>query len=1397
MSTAPKNRVDYSIFFNTSLDLLTITDKEGFLLVVNDIWEDALQYSQEEIKSKALLDFVIPADHVITIEMFSRLLLGENITNFENRLKRKDGTVIWLSWTAKLVNDQVFMIGHETTEIKKVYSMLEDTQGLANVGGWTYDLNRNKLEWAKHTFDIFNLPKGVPVSPEDQLNFIKESFRSRFQYAFEEACNNAKPFQMQLQIKTLDNQEKWLDVKVNVEEPREGNKKLIGLFQDISLEKESSQKISEYRERLNVALYSSGIGIWEWNLKSNELIWDDKMFELYEVAPTSFEGTFESWKEALGEKESEEVELIFKESIATKTDFRHEFCINPGGGTRKKYIKAEAQLFLDSNGEPEKFLGANWDVTEEKMLEGKLRESEERYELAVYGSSVGIWDWNFRDNNIYWSRLFCEICGVPEHTIVTQDLFYDIVHPEDKEDMIEQFEKHIYDHAQLDAQFRIVKQDSHEIKWVRLKGQAVWNIEGKALRIAGSIEDITESKMATDSYHKSLLQFQTLTETAPVGIITLEPNSQISYVNGKAYEILAVDKKDGQGLIELAKNVIGLDEDLLFAQLDSDSENEVKIAKPNGEICHCLVYSKVMKNQEGTSLGHLIILTDVTQLIQIEKELEEKQSTIHTILNNTIDAIVTFDQDGKVYTANKAVKKVFGYDLDRFLDINFYDCIAIDEGMKSVESGEVVHPKVFKDLKNNINYEIIAKRKSGRKFPAEASLGNLEIAGKPYFTAVIRDIEARKKSEAEIKKAMEEAKEANKTKSLFLANMSHEIRTPLNSILGMADLLTETSLTEEQMRYVKNFKESGDSLLAIINDILDISKVESGQLNLESINFDLENTIDQLMELQSVSAYEKNIELFYDFQSRLNHQVIGDPYRLKQIIINLVGNAIKFTSEGTVALLISCKERADGEVMMEFAVKDTGVGIPEEKIKHIFESFTQADSSTTRMFGGTGLGLNITKTLVEMMGGSLRVESRLGEGSTFSFSIPMKITDQKLVEIPKLDMKKTKVMLLEKNDFYAEYFIRVFNDLGADVERFNDEAEAFQSFSNAKMNKDPYGLVVFDQNVSEKGGFEYLNSFHKAKELQDRFLGVLDSNVTNSHILSLKGFGVNHYLTKPLKYRDLRSTLKNLVNPEATGNLLVVDDDSDILDIIQFKMQRTKIKLSQADNPKEALEQASKGRYDAIFLDYIMRGLNGVDFIKELRAKGVKIPVVMGSSSNSNELKKSLEGLDVDIVLEKPYDYKLLVKILQEKVAEGMKQRKTTVKPVVDSADISGMKILLVDDSEKNRNLVKFYLAKSNVEIKEASNGQEAFDKYAESDFDVVLMDMQMPIMDGYTATQEIRKLESEREKNETPVIALTAFALKGEKEKSIDAGCNEHLAKPIKKAKLIESLSHYYKKAG
>ncbi len=508
--------------------------------------------------------------------------------------------------------------------------------------------------------------------------------------------------------------------------------------------------------------------------------------------------------------------------------------------------------------------------------------------------------------------------------------------------------------------------------------------------------------------------------------------------------------------------------------------------------------------------------------------------------------------------------------------------------------------------------------------------------------------------------ARDEAVEAVRMKSEFLASMSHEIRTPLNAIIGMSDLMSETTLTNEQKRYVNVFRKAGNALLSLVNDILDLSKMEADQLSLEEISFNILDLIEEEAEIYALKAADKDIEIITQVDTDINLFRIGDPNRLKQIIRNLISNALKFTDKGEIIVSLSADKDSSRDDQILISVTDTGIGIAKDKLEAIFASFTQADTSTTRKYGGTGLGLTISKRLTEMMQGKIWVESEEGKGSEFYVS----------VNLPELS---------KQSNISREYAHK--NILIIDPRKSNCHGIALQ-------------LIAAGANCHEA------TNLAEAKALlqQDKTVDVV---IVDSHQI-LTGEAIDPWLSDTIG-------IDNVV-------LLV--------------------------NPKEAnesLERANSFKFSKFLLKPVKR--------KELY----------------REVSKVLNIADETTVL--------------------LTRRDT------DETEITPRHILLVEDNPDNRMLIKAYLKKTPHTLDEAENGAVAVEMYKENHYDVVFMDVQMPVMDGHQATRLIREWEQKESKPRTIIISLTAHAIREEIEKCLESGCDSHLSKPIKKATLLQAI--------
>jgi two-component system, sensor histidine kinase and response regulator len=566
--------------------------------------------------------------------------------------------------------------------------------------------------------------------------------------------------------------------------------------------------------------------------------------------------------------------------------------------------------------------------------------------------------------------------------------------------------------------------------------------------------------------------------------------------------------------------------------------------------------------------------------------------------------------------------------------------------------------------------------RDGRVVPTLISAVQSEIDGAPCIISITRGIFRIKQAEQELIAAREDALAASRAKSEFLSSMSHEIRTPLNAILGMADLLLETPLNDEQRRYLATMTDNGNTLLELINGILDLARVESGRLVLESVGFDLEALVGRVLDTLGVRAHEKGLELAARIAPGVPAALVGDPLRLRQILLNLVGNATKFTVRGEIALAVESQAPAGGlppnETMIRFAVKDTGIGIARQQLGHIFANFSQGDSSTTRNYGGSGLGLAITKRLVEMMGGQIWVESEPGHGSTFYFTARFKLAEAAIPQVaPKSScLSGVRVMIADGSAMNRDLLSEILGGEGARVTVASASATVMAEIAHSHEEHDPYRLVLIAAHLGDTDGFQLARKARTAAGRGTRIIQMLTSDDLTSQLQRLREAGLHDHLVKPLK-------------------------------------------------PAEVLNSVS-------------------------RAMGAQTPasstiVVVGNGASNH------------------------------------------VRP---------LKILLADDSGDNRALIAAFLKDSPHTVEGVENGARAVERFKGGNYDLVLMDLQMPVMDGDEAAREIRRFERENLRPHTPIVALSAAVFSESVAQSLAAGCDEHIGKPVKRAMLLDAIN-------
>ena len=989
---------------------------------------------------------------------------------------------------------------------------------------------------------------------------------------------------------------------------------------------------------------------------------------------------------------------------------------------------------------------------ERKKASESLLVSEERLQLALEGSALGLWDWHISTGVTYFNPQWKRMLGYEIEEIENNyQSFERLLHPEDLSKMLDINSDYLRGAIPVyKVEFRMLSKDG-SWKWILSHGKVTQRDEnGNPLRMTGTTSDISDRKQA----EAALIRVKAAVESTSDAIGMAELDGSAIYHNQAFIQRYGYTPDELNALggppamyvsAEIAKE--------LFQAIQSGLSwtGEVELKTKSNQIVTTWLRADCILDNAGNRIGLIAFITDITERKQAECSLRESEqriaelfmrerlvSTIAQRVRSSLSLTVTlstateevrqllftdrvviyrFAPDG---TGNVVVESV-GEPWMSLLGMDIQDPCFTERYISLYQQGRIraigdiyngdlepCHVNLLAQfqIRANLVVPIIiedggiksggaGERGSGGAEEQENSAisPTLPLPHSPtqhsrlwglLIAHECRDTRVWTQSEIELlqqlsvqlaiaiqqstlfeqaQQAREEALEASRMKSMFLANMSHEIRTPMNGVLGMTDLLLKTQLTPEQLDFVQTLKVSGQTLLTLINDILDFSKLEAGEMRLDKVDFDLNLCLEDVLDLLATSAQSKGIELAALIESDVPRQINGDPARLRQILINLVGNALKFTDVGEVVIHVEAIANEEAQLAntncLRFSVKDTGIGIDPESQKKLFQSFSQVDDSTTRKYGGTGLGLAICKQLVELMGGEIGVKSTLGFGSSFWFTMPLQKTILQTAPLSVITSLSGLKMLVVSSKPTIRKVVRSLAILwGIEVTEMERAWMAMIAVRNASAEHRPYDIALIDMQLPELSGTMLERMIYSDPLMQQTQWVLLTTAKQREEAKNLIDRGLAGYLTKPVKASRLFDCLLNAVN-----------------------------------SPSPAVSRQE------------------------------------------------------EVTAENP-------QLTPEK----------------------NLRILLVEDTPINQKVGLNQLKVLGYKANCVNNGQEALDILASEHYDIVLMDCQMPVMDGYEATKELRRLYGER----YAIIAMTANALVGEREKCLGAGMDDYISKPI-----------------
>jgi len=914
---------------------------------------------------------------------------------------------------------------------------------------------------------------------------------------------------------------------------------------------------------------------------------------------------------------------------------------------------------------------------ERKETEQKLRSRKEQFELAVRGSNDGIWDWNLQTNNLYLSERWKGMLGYTDAELENSfDTFLTLLHKDDKERVLLYVNEYLSgNYEKYDTEFRLRHKDGG-YRWIRARGEALFGADGKPYRMAGSHSDITEKIDSERTLREREAQFRTIFHNSPQPMaLTVLESGKIIEVNDTFCKKLNISKEFVLGRTTTELNFYSpTDREKFTNELRTHGRVDglvMDFNTPEGSNLTAKMFANFIKVNDQDYI--LTMFDDITEQKQMEDALRTSEEKFRSFVENANDIVYALSKNAIFTYVSPNWKDILGHDPTEVLGRRIDYFVHPDDRNRSAQFLE----KFFEtgEKQEGIEYRVRHKNNEWRWHMSNASTLKDEKGNVTGYIGIARDITDRKKVEEELVKAKDAAVSANKAKSEFLANMSHEIRTPLNAVIGFSQLLQDTPLSQIQEQYVDNVNSSAQALLGIINDILDFSKIEAGKLELELIKTDMYELLEQSIDIIKYAAAKKNLEVLLNIDQNMPRFAVVDPVRLKQILANLLGNAVKFTEAGEIELKVGFEQQKKFTGVFHFSVRDTGIGITDLQKQKLFKAFSQGDSSTTRKFGGTGLGLIISENIAGKMGSKLSLDSTHGEGTSFYFDIDTETEyGEKLIMGKIEDIKRCLIIDdNENNRKILEHMLAAWDIACTSCEN------GFESLKLIERSK-PFDVIICDYHMPYLDGLETIkmirNNLKLSPEKQPIIL--LHSSADDAQlVMQCKDLGVRWRLTKPVKQNELYMKLLELYSKDS---------------------EETALKEDERKEPK---------------------------------------PLFQGNTA---------------------------------------------------------ITILIAEDNALNMLLAKSIVTASipSAGIIETVNGKEAVELTLRERPDIVFMDVQMPELDGNDATREIRKHEKDKELTPVRIIGLTAGATKQEKEKSLSAGMDDLITKPIDIEKLRQVMQKY-----
>ena len=1023
------------------------------------------------------------------------------------------------------------------------------------------------------------------------------------------------------------------------------------LEQEVNEKRKAERSLRESEELFRTVSEAAPVGIYLSDVEGNATYMNLALLQLFGLD----QADAKTWKERIHPEDLDRVSERRAQAMLAGKGFATNYRVKRRDGTIH-WAESQAKPLRTDGGKLLGYVGVVQDVTERRLAEERLREQSTYLKTLLEACPIGIVA-EGADRKIELSNAaFQELFGYSAEEMKGKSID-DLLAPGELRENADEITRQVLSGSMIHQ--TIVRRHRSGLP-VEVEAYGVpFVVDGVLHGQFALYQDISERLEAQRALRQSEEMFRTLTAAAPVGIFRSDAEGNTVYLNEKWLAMTGLTQEEaiGQGWRRALDPADG--DEVVRAWIAAVSRGEefrgsYRYLNRNRETVWVEAVARPVLGPGNNSGGYVGVVQDVTERVKRDEELKRNEEKFRTLTAVAPVGIVLLNDKGKFTYVNEQYMRMTGLTEEESLQ-NKWPAVIHPDDLVRVQ--QLRNSSVFQKKDYSMSYRYL--RKDNTVVWAESSArGFQQVSGERGYVVVIQNVTERHQAEETLRKAKEAAESANRAKSDFLANMSHEIRTPMNGILGMTELALDTDLQPEQREYLVMVRSSAEALLSIINDILDFSKIEAGKMELEETTFVLEDCIEEALGPLGVRATEKGLDLTWTTVGVIPGSLKGDATRLRQVLINLAGNAIKFTKAGEVSVRAERLPGEPGKAKIRFVVSDTGIGVSPEKHGQIFEAFSQADTSTTREFGGTGLGLSISARLVRLMGGEIGLESELGKGSKFHFTVLFDVDEEKgqtLREV--VELKDRPVLAVDDNEVNRHLLRKLLSAWGMKPVIAADGIQGIEEFEKSVKRGQPYPLVLLDMNMPCMDGYQVAVKIRQSASPEQTAIVILSSSLANYTKASLEPLQIGRKLSKPIRRAELHEAITCLL---------------------------AKTIPSQEEDEAETTGTTRK------------------------------------------------------------------------------------------------LRLLLVEDNPVNQKLASRQLEKMGHEVMLAVNGREAFDLATTEQFDLVLMDIQMPVMGGMEATKKIREYEQKTGKR-TPIVAMTAHAMKGDQERCIEGGMDGYLSKPVR----------------